>query len=94
MQKRLVAASIVVGVCLALASGLRPVSAQFQRGPRPNADPGLITTTVSMDQFGHAYFIRDTKTNGCWLELAEGDARTLAVAPPEACQVAGATDPR
>ena len=102
MQKRLVAASIVLGVFLAVVFGVRSVSAQFRRGgvpqpnvfPQPNPDPRLITTRVTMDQFGHGYFIRDTKTNGCWLELAEGEARVLAAAPPEACQVAGATDPR
>jgi hypothetical protein len=95
MQKRLFATSIVVGVCLAVVLGLRPVSAQFQQvRAQPNADPRLISTRVTMDSFGHAYFIRDTKTNGCWLELTDGDAPVLAVAPPEACQVAGATDPR
>jgi hypothetical protein len=52
MQKRLVAASIVVGVCLAVVFGLRPVSAQFRqdRWPAPNADPRLVSIPVTKDQ--------------------------------------------
>jgi hypothetical protein len=96
MPKRLFAASIIVGVCLAVVFGVRSVSAQFQRSPLPppNADPRLISTKVTIDQGGSAWFFRDTKTNGCWLEVREAEGYLLAPAPTEACAVASSTGAR
>jgi hypothetical protein len=35
---------------------------------------------------GDVYFVRDTKSGGCWLATVLGEQSAVAVAPKEACE--------
>ena len=49
-----------------------------------SGDSRVTVTTIRMNE-AYAAFVKDTRTNGCWLYVANADGNALAPAPPEAC---------
>jgi|tagenome__1003787_1003787.scaffolds.fasta_scaffold19609826_1 hypothetical protein len=45
-----------------------------------------LKLTMMPSPIGTIHFLRDTKSNGCWLVIDRATGASLAVAPAEACQ--------
>ena len=91
MHKTIIAiGSLLTGV----AAGILMTSTLSAQVRRPSAgsssNPRLVITDVTKNTptGDSVFFIRDTKTNGCWLGYATSLGSSIASAPTEACQMA------
>jgi len=75
---------ILIGICG--ASALSASGAAQEERPQPR-----LVALMRGDRIGgyNAYFIKDTKTGGCWLSIRSGDPYgpvSLAPAPAASCE--------
>jgi hypothetical protein len=75
---------ILIGICG--ASALSASGAAQEERPQPR-----LVALMRGDRIGgyNAYFIKDTKTGGCWLSIRSGNADgpvALAPASPASCE--------
>lgn len=73
-----------VTIGIVLGSVMTASLANGQRPSRPS-NPRLVVNAITRSDGGLSAFVKDTKTSGCWLQMAAGDAMSIAVAPTEAC---------
>ncbi len=78
--------SLLTGVTAGIVM-TNTLSAQVRRPPS-NARLVISDVTKSTPTGESLFFIRDTKTNGCWLGYATSLGSSIASAPTEACQIA------
>jgi hypothetical protein len=72
---------ILIGVVIgALATG--SIGAVKQQ----TVDQSRLKTTFASTPIGLAAFVKDTKSDGCWLVFSKDAAVSVATAPPQACQ--------
>jgi hypothetical protein len=72
---------ILIGVVIgALASS--SIGAVKQQ----SADQSRLKTTFASTPMGFAAFVKDTKSDGCWLVFSKDAAVSIATAPVQACQ--------
>ena len=72
---------IVIGVVIgALATG------SIGAVRRQDADQSRLKTTFASTPMGLAAFVKDTKSDGCWLVFSKDAAVAIATAPTQACQ--------
>ena len=72
---------ILIGVVIgALASS--SIGAVKQQ----SADQSRLKTTFASTPMGLAAFVKDTKSDGCWLVFSKDTAVAVATAPVQACQ--------
>jgi hypothetical protein len=73
---------ILIGVLIGglAGSSMAATKAQLSEDPRIKA-----TTTMGVGAVGWVSFVRDSKSNGCWVVVAKDQGVAVAVAPAEAC---------
>lgn len=73
---------ILIGV---LIGGLAGSSMAATKAQQPEAGRFRVSMNTPVAAAGFISFVRDTKSNGCWLVLAKDQAVAVTVAPAEAC---------
>jgi hypothetical protein len=51
-----------------------------------SADESRLKTSFATTPMGLAAFVKDTKSDGCWLVFSKDAAVSVATAPAQACQ--------
>ena len=75
---------ILVGVAIGAIGTSSLGAAREQAKP---VDASRLTVTLAQYNFGPAAFVKDTKSEGCWIVFIKGDSGVaVAPAPIPACQ--------
>jgi hypothetical protein len=82
------AAILVLGMLLgiALSGGLPPIGAQGAANQQRLSLISGNATAVGMAGLSSLNFVKDSKTNGCWLMASTAQSVSLTAAPDEACR--------
>ena len=72
---------ILIGVFIG-ALATRSIGAAKQQ----SADQSRLKTSFASTPMGLAAFVKDTKSDGCWLVFSKDTAVSVATAPIQACQ--------
>jgi len=73
---------ILIGI---LIGGLAGSSMAATNGQLPEVPRIKATMAAPVGAVGFVSFVRDTKSNGCWVVVAKDTALSVAVAPERAC---------
>ena len=76
---------ILVGVVVG-AIGTSSLSAVRQQTVSHAPDSSRLVVSLHSATIGQAAFIKDTKSEGCWIALTKNDGVSIAPAPISACQ--------
>lgn len=76
---------ILVGVVVG-ALGTSSLSAVKQQTVSHAPDSSRLVVSLHNASVGMAAFIKDTKSEGCWIVLTKNDGMAIAPAPVPACQ--------
>jgi hypothetical protein len=90
MTKRMAQAIglVVLGAVIGAISTARAGASQRNTSAPQTSDMRLLSTPVGLEGVASARFIRDTKSQGCWLEVHPfgTDFLALAAAPESSCK--------
>ncbi len=54
--------------------------------PSPSQPMRMTSVFAGHVRAGDVYFVKDTKSSGCWISTVNGEQSAVAVAPKEACE--------
>jgi hypothetical protein len=76
---------IVLGIAIGVI-GTSRIGAVTEQAAFPKSDGARLTIALADTPIGRFAFVKDTKSEGCWIVRSSGEGVAMAPAPNPACQ--------